>query len=134
MERHESLRTSFELVNGKPMQENYEAVAIELEYEDYSAAVTPLDSLDGEEKMDDRIRAAVATFVRSFDLTGAPLMRAGLIKLGKAARVDGGSAPYRLRRLVAGYFSSTDFLALYAGRNCRSCRCNTKTFPNGKTG
>lgn len=111
-----------------------EAVAIELEYEDYSAAVTPLDSLDGEEKMDDRIRAAVATFVRSFDLTRAPLMRAGLIKLREERHV----LMVDLHHIVSDGLSQdifvNDFLALYAGRNCQSCRCNTKIFPNGKTG
>lgn len=128
VERHESLRTSFELVNGKPMQKINEAVAIELEYEDYSAAVAPLDSLDGEEKMDDRIRAAVATFVRSFDLTRAPLMRAGLIKLGEERHV----LMVDLHHIVSDGLSQdifvNDFLALYAGRELPELPLQYKDF------
>ncbi|BFH14940.1 non-ribosomal peptide synthetase [Paenibacillus melissococcoides] len=128
VERHESLRTSFEIVNGKPMQKINEAVAIELEYEDYSAAVTPIGSLDSEEKTDDRIRAAVTTFVRSFDLTRAPLMRAGLIKLGEERHV----LMVDMHHIVSDGLSQdifvNDFLALYAGRELPELPLQYKDF------
>ncbi|CAH8769907.1 non-ribosomal peptide synthetase/type I polyketide synthase [Paenibacillus dendritiformis] len=125
VERHESLRTSFELVNGKPMQKINEAVPIELEYEDYSAAVTPLD---GEEDADERIRAAVAAFVRPFDLTRAPLMRAGLIKLGEDRYV----LMVDMHHIVSDGLSQdifvNDFLALYAGRELPELPLQYKDF------
>ncbi|BFH67908.1 hypothetical protein J27TS7_37260 [Paenibacillus dendritiformis] len=125
VERHESLRTSFEIVNGKPMQKINEAVAIELEYEDYSAAVTPLD---GEEDADERIRGAVAAFVRPFDLTRAPLMRAGLIKLGEDRHV----LMVDMHHIVSDGLSQdifvNDFLALYAGRDLPGLPLQYKDF------
>ncbi len=120
IERHESLRTSFELVNGIPMQKISETVAFEVEYEDFSDDLAPYNygsgPLENEMETEERISEAVARFVRPFDLTRAPLMRAGLIKLGEERHV----LMVDLHHIVSDGLSQdifvNDFMALYAGR------------------
>ncbi|WP_256758213.1 non-ribosomal peptide synthetase [Cohnella sp. WQ 127256] len=66
IDRHETLRTSFELVNGEPMQRVHETV-------DFVASYSRL----GDEELETRVRG----FVRAFDLGQAPLFRIELIEL-----------------------------------------------------
>lgn len=64
--RHESLRTSFETVNREPVQRIHEQVEFKIEYDE--AAVE-----DG--------HGLIKDFIRPFDLTKAPLLRVGSIKM-----------------------------------------------------
>ena len=125
VKRHESLRTSFELVNGKPMQKINDTVTFQIEYEDFGAGALPLG---GEAETDARIRAAVAQFVRPFDLSRAPLMRAGLIKLEEERHV----LMVDLHHIVSDGLSQdifvNDFMALYAGRELSELTLQYKDF------
>jgi amino acid adenylation domain-containing protein len=66
VERHESFRTSFVKVDGNPVQKVHGRVEFEIEYHN--------DGGHG------RVEDIIADFVRPFDLSRAPLLRAGLIK------------------------------------------------------
>ncbi|NIM16711.1 MAG: amino acid adenylation domain-containing protein [Candidatus Aminicenantes bacterium] len=68
--RHESLRTSFEMIGGEPVQTLHNDVNFEIEYYEAPGA-------RGEESY----AGIITGFIRSFDLIKAPLMRAGLIKI-----------------------------------------------------
>jgi amino acid adenylation domain-containing protein len=77
IQRHESLRTAFEIVDGEPAQVIQEHVPFD--FQQYQA--------DGEE---DVIRLAGETFsrfVRPFDLTQSPLLRVGLVRNGKGKKL-----------------------------------------------
>jgi hypothetical protein len=101
--RHETLRTSVEILDDVPVQRVHPSVAFELEY--YGEA--PLPSLD--------VTALIDRFVRPFDLARAPLLRAGLITTADSGQLlvtdmhhilcDGAS----LKRL------QQDFQALFLG-------------------
>ncbi|UCH97645.1 MAG: AMP-binding protein, partial [Candidatus Aminicenantes bacterium] len=69
--RHESLRTSFKIVEGEPVQVVYDEVDFEIEY--YESGRPGHDSAE----------KVIRDFVRPFDLSRAPLMRAKLIKTGE---------------------------------------------------
>ncbi|WP_066503439.1 amino acid adenylation domain-containing protein [Abyssisolibacter fermentans] len=66
--RHESLRTSFELVDGQPIQKIHEDIDFKIE----------LYMNKG-----DKINSIINKFIRPFDLSTAPLFRVGIIEAKK---------------------------------------------------
>ena len=101
IERHESLRTSFDLVDGEPVQIVHEHVDFEIAYK---------------ESREEDIEGIIKSFIRPFDLHTAPILRIMLIKLGDNQHVllfdmhhiisDGESINILLR----------EFSELYAGK------------------
>jgi bacitracin synthase 3 len=72
IQRHEGLRTSFPAVENKPVQKIFDNVAFRLEYDEA-----------GEEES----RALIRRFIRPFQLSGPPLLRAGMVKLEKEKHI-----------------------------------------------
>jgi amino acid adenylation domain-containing protein len=64
--RHESLRTSFELVDGEPVQRIWPRV-------DFEVQMMEIEEGTG-------VQAAIDAFVRPFDLARPPLLRVGVVK------------------------------------------------------
>jgi len=108
IERHEGLRTSFEMINGEPAQRVQTGVDFEIEYFDISevevkgeveeiegtGGLAPLSAEFAECKAQSALRKeerhapcavrcanTIKNFIRPFDLAQAPLLRVGLIKL-----------------------------------------------------
>ena len=67
--RHESLRTSFELVDGEIMQRIHKSAEFNIEYEEINTS------------SEETIKKAAEKFIKPFDLSKAPLLRVKLIKL-----------------------------------------------------
>jgi amino acid adenylation domain-containing protein len=68
--RHESLRTSFALINGAPVQVIHNGVEFEFRFHDQANGVELIPG------------AIIETFINPFDLSRAPLLRVGLVKMG----------------------------------------------------
>src|SRR5918998_1120577 len=104
--RHETLRTTFAVVDGQPMQ----VIAPQLEVE---LPVTDLRHLPGAERSREATRLAAQEAQRPFDLARGPLLRAGLLRLGEADHLllltvhhivaDGWSMGILFRELAALY-------------------------------
>jgi len=80
IKRHESLRTSFVLVEEVPVQRIYDKVEFKIPYYD----------LIGESLGHRRPRASASVikdFIRPFNLSAAPLLRVGLIKLSEEKHI-----------------------------------------------
>ncbi|MCP4151046.1 MAG: hypothetical protein GY757_25100, partial [bacterium] len=73
--RHESLRTSFHMIGGEPVQVVHENSDINYSNEYYETKCTPGEDSKG-------IMEIVKAFIRPFDLTGTPLLRVGIVKTG----------------------------------------------------
>lgn len=71
--RHESLRTSFELVNGQPSQRIHQQVDFRVEY---------FDAGDSADDSPATVENIFRDFIRPFDLAAPPLLRVGLIDTG----------------------------------------------------
>jgi len=67
IQRHDSLRTSFDFIDGKPIQRVYDQVEFKLDYYDLTEPGSSKDEV-------------LKGFVRPFHLEKAPLLRVGLIK------------------------------------------------------
>lgn len=68
IERHETLRTSFEMINGEPVQRVHKQAEFSVSYREAPEETT--DNL-------------LNDFIKPFDLSKAPLLRAGLMKTGE---------------------------------------------------
>jgi amino acid adenylation domain-containing protein len=80
--RHESFRTSFELMVGEPVQVIHDNVDFQLEYHDLTTGERRQKT--GSKPaihLSSVIRHLSSEFIRPFDLSRAPLLRGGLIKL-----------------------------------------------------
>jgi tyrocidine synthetase-3 len=74
IKRHESFRTTFEMLDGKPVQRVYEDRNLEFEISYWECSEAEAGDIVGK-------------FFRPFDLGCAPLLRAGLIKTGDSRRI-----------------------------------------------
>jgi amino acid adenylation domain-containing protein len=75
IQRHESLRTSFHMLEDQPVQKVHDEVAFEIEY--YETGKRQKAKGNKEELMPESL---IKDFIRAFDLSRAPLLRVGLIK------------------------------------------------------
>ena len=85
IKRHEILRTSFEMLNGEPVQRvhEYEDVDFTFEYHDFSETRARDHNLPGLHHQGTGHTGYInrAGFIRPFDLSRAPLLRIGMIKI-----------------------------------------------------
>jgi tyrocidine synthetase-3 len=118
IERHESLRTSFEMVSEEPVQIIHDNVEFEIEYSLFPGDF-PLNIL---------AENVITEFIRPFDLSHAPLLRVGLIETGRYRHImvvdmhhivtDGTSMQLLIKELTA----------LYAGEELIPLRLQYKDF------
>jgi acyl transferase domain-containing protein len=84
IQRHESLRTSFELIDDEPVQKIHRTVDFKVKYH---GSERKAHSAKQEEKPHApcavRHASTIKHFVRPFDLTCTPLMRMEVVKIGK---------------------------------------------------
>jgi len=108
--RHESLRTSFEIIAGKPVQKIHDEVEFEIEWH-HSSSIEKPDH----------------PFIRPFDLSRAPLLRVGLVKTGnkQVLMVD-------MHHIISDGISqgvlANDFMSLYSGKALPPLRLHYKDY------
>ncbi|MCP4216458.1 MAG: amino acid adenylation domain-containing protein, partial [bacterium] len=103
--RHESLRTSFELMDGEPVQRILPEVEFEVDFFEESGGAG--GGMDYEKQIGD--------FIRPFDLTRAPLVRVGLIRVEKNKDI----LVFDMHHIIADGTSQNilkkDFMEIYSG-------------------
>jgi len=105
--RHESLRTSFKVVDEEPVQMIHLEVEFEIEYYNMESLV-----YEKEAELDNTI----ANFVRPFDLTRAPLLRVGLIETGQKSYILMTDMHHIISDGASQSIFINEILDLYAGK------------------
>lgn len=101
IKRHDSLRTSFELIDGQLVQRIHGQVEIAIElYED----------------LQEKEKKIIQNFVRPFTLNKAPLLRVGLIKVGENRYILMIDMHHIITDGLSSVIISRDFIELYEGK------------------
>ena len=113
IERHETLRTSFELIKGEPIQRVHKNVEFELGYSEQGN--TGIDEIIGR-------------FIRVFNLGMAPLFRAQLVKLKNETHL----LMFDLHHIISDGVSSVilvkEFMDIYRGANLPELRIQYRDY------
>jgi amino acid adenylation domain-containing protein len=103
--RHDSLRTSFGVIDDEPVQKIHRGVEFEIEYYDF------IDAGQSKKVIDDVIK----NFVRPFDLAKPPLLRVGLIKIEKGKYIFMKDMHHIISDDISMGVFTGEAMALYAG-------------------
>ncbi|UCH93137.1 MAG: polyketide synthase dehydratase domain-containing protein, partial [Candidatus Aminicenantes bacterium] len=101
IQRHESFRTTFIIVDGETVQRVYHDTEFEIEYDDLTRAQVEVEvkveeersSVNGKRSKDltapnwQLAAATIKNFIRPFDLSHPPLLRVGLIRLTRQKHI-----------------------------------------------
>ncbi|MCE7996677.1 MAG: amino acid adenylation domain-containing protein [Roseivirga sp.] len=99
-ERHESLRTFFDVVEGTPAQRILAGIDFKIEHYEATEA---------------EVKSVITDFIRPFDLSRAPLMRIGLIQTAPEAHTLMVDMHHLINDGVSRDVLVRDFMALYNG-------------------
>jgi non-ribosomal peptide synthetase component F len=125
--RHESLRTSFPLINGKPRQKIDRTAAFSLEEQNLDScpesAVSPAAAGGAAD-----LRQWCSDFIRPFALARAPLLRVALGKLGETRFLLMVDLHHMIIDAVSMNLFIREFNALYAGEDLPPVQFQYKSF------
>jgi hypothetical protein len=121
IKRHESLRTSFMLLDSEPVQQVHRDVKFAIQYDDIAVAADKVK--------DSRIKEIIGNFIIPFDLTHAPLLRVGLIKTGEQEYIMAVDMHHIISDGLSMDILTKDFMAIYNGNQLPLLRIHYKDFP-----
>ncbi|ARU60251.1 hypothetical protein CBW65_03620 [Tumebacillus avium] len=113
VKRHETLRTSFRLENGEPVQYVMEQLPFSIEL--YEAAEADVDDV-------------LSRFIRPFDLSNPPLFRVGVIKLAAETFMMSFDMHHIITDGVSMDVLIQDFVALYEGQQLPPLKLQYKDY------
>jgi tyrocidine synthetase-3 len=121
--RHESLRTSFELINNEAVQRIHRDIDFEIEY--YQA-----ESMEQEapEVHESKVMSIISNFIRPFDLSQTPLLRIGTIKINEGKHFLMVDIHHIISDGVSQTILTNDFMALSAGEKLPELKLHYKDF------
>jgi acyl carrier protein len=120
IQRHESLRTSFEMINGETYQRIHADVRLAVQYFDLTMLESGLLETS-EEKM-------IQDFEKSFDLSQAPLIRVGLIKSDNFRYILVVDMHHIISDGISREILIEDFKALYADKKLPELKLHYKDY------
>ncbi|MCT4619882.1 MAG: amino acid adenylation domain-containing protein, partial [Marinisporobacter sp.] len=113
IQRHESLRTSFKIIDGEPVQLVHETVEFKV-----------ADTTVGEKKVDDIVRK----FIKPFELDKAPLFRVGIIKISENKHILMLDMHHIISDGVSANILTKEFTSIYEGNNLSELTIQYKDF------
>jgi amino acid adenylation domain-containing protein len=133
--RHESLRTSFEIIDGEPVQRVHDDVDFEIEYYEKGRGTQvplPLDLHNEPHSMPHT--DTIKNFSRPFDLSQAPLWRVGLIKECNSKYILIADLHNIISDAVSNDIFIRDFTALYCGEVLSNLQISYKDYSEWQNG
>ncbi len=133
IERHESLRTSFEIVNSEPVQRIYGEVEFEVEFYDTEREAQSTECKE-ERNAPGAVRftSTIKNFIRPFDLSHAPLLRVGLLPASCSLPSASSILMLDIHHIISDGISNNllinDFMALYEDKVLPDLRIQYKDF------
>jgi acyl carrier protein len=112
--RHESLRTSFEVIAGQPYQVTHENVLFSMEFYQVS-------SLQESETI-------IQNFIRPFDLSYAPLLRVGLINMDQKKWILMADMHHIISDATSRQILALEFASLYDNKKMNTLRLSYKDY------
>jgi amino acid adenylation domain-containing protein len=135
IERHESLRTSFQMVEEEPVQRIHTNVEFKMEYYEMKEVKVEeerspvLEGTRGLAPLSIEPAAdLIKTYIRPFDLTQAPLLLVGLIKERENRHILMVDLHHIISDGVSGGLLVSEFMALYSGEALPELRLQYKDF------
>lgn len=113
MQRHESLRTSFEMIDGEPIQRIYDEVDLEIEYM---------------EARQEELEEKIDNFIEPFELSKAPLLRVGLVKIFRNKYVLMLDMHHIIADGVSRGILIEEFMKLYRGEKLSNIKLQYKDY------
>jgi len=125
LQRHESLRTSFELAGEEIVQQVHKEVTFKIRYEELESD----NLLSGDNELSiNEIEEKVREFVKAFDLSKAPLLRVGLVRLQEEKHI----LMYDMHHIISDGTSMgiliEEFAKLYEGKELPELRIQYKDY------
>jgi amino acid adenylation domain-containing protein len=127
IQRHESLRTSFKIVEEEPVQKIYEREDYKFQIKNYKQ-----NTKENQNEMPSRnprsVTKLIENFLRPFDLSKAPLLRVGLIEIGHQEHILMLDMHHIISDGTSLDIFAREFVALYSGRELPGLRIQYKDF------
>jgi len=122
VKRHESFRTSFESLEGEPVQRIHDNVEFEVEYYDAQGTAP------GEKGNGGLHANIIKNFIRPFALSNAPLLRAGLVKLSNDSHILIYDMHHIMSDMTSKKILIDEFIRLYKGERLHELKVQYKDF------
>ena len=126
VKRQSSLRTSFITVAEKPVQKIQDELDFELDY--YNISELGLDGNSGEKEKNSYQSSILQNFIRPFDLSKAPIMRTGLIKLNANEHILIVDTHHIITDGVSSEILDRDLILLYSGKELPPLKLRNNDF------
>ncbi|MDQ1350346.1 MAG: hypothetical protein QG657_647 [Acidobacteriota bacterium] len=123
LDRHESFRTSFEIIDEKPVQRIHETQQVDFKLEYFH-----LEEGDNEAQVLKSIESIFRKFVRPFKLSQAPLIRLGLITVGEHKYFLMIDMHHIISDLISQIILRREFFTLMEGRDLPPLRIQYKDY------
>jgi non-ribosomal peptide synthetase component F len=117
VKRHESLRTSFELMAGEPVQKVHDHVPFEIEYHDLTNNGIEIE-----------VNSIISQCFREFDLSVPPLLRVGLIQLSPGRHLFLVNIHHIISDGVSMGILAREFARLYRGEELAEPKIRVRDF------
>jgi fengycin family lipopeptide synthetase D len=119
IKRHESLRTSFMMLDELPVQQIHDEVEFEIEYDDMKEV---------EVKVEEERSPVLSSFVRPFDLSRAPMLRVGALKTGEKQWTILVDMHHIISDGVSRIVLERDFITIVEGNHLSALKIQYKDF------